>query len=77
MADAPRHPATLTTAELLSRCRAERLALEQRALVLRRQLRERAAELTSIEEWLDILHDSEESLLSEQGGLPTVLRVVK
>jgi hypothetical protein len=77
MADVPRHPSTRTPAELLSLCRAERLALEQRALILKRQLRECAAELTTIEQRLDILHESEESLLSGQADLPIILRVVK
>jgi hypothetical protein len=39
-------------------------------------LRERAAELTTIEQQLEILHESEESLLSGQATLP-ILRVVK
>jgi hypothetical protein len=77
MADAPRHPGTFSTAALLSMCRSERLALEQRALILKRQLRERAAELITIEEPLDILHESEELLQLEQLGQPVGLRVVK
>jgi hypothetical protein len=76
MAGVPRHPSTRTTAELLSLCRAERLALGHRALVLKRQLRGHAAELTIIEQQLDILHESEESLLSGQAD-PSILRVVK
>jgi len=76
MADVPRHPSRRTTAEMLSLCRAEQLALEQRALILKLQLRERAAELTTIEQQLEILHESEESLLSGQAALP-ILRVVK
>ena len=71
MADAPRHPSTSSTAELLSMCRVERLALEQRALILKRQLRELAAELATIERRLEILHESEELLRAEQlGGQP-------
>ena len=76
MADVPRHPSRRTTAELLSLCRAEQLVLEQRALILKLQLRERAAELKTIEQQLEILHESEESLLSGQAALP-ILRVVK
>jgi hypothetical protein len=76
MADVPRHPSRRTTAELLSLCRAEQLALEQRALILKLQLRERAAELKTIEQQLEVLHESEESLLSGQAALP-ILRVVK
>jgi hypothetical protein len=76
MAGVPRRPSRRTTAELLSLCRAERLALEQRALILKLQLRERAAELTTIEQQLEILQESEESLVSGQAALP-ILRVVK
>ena len=68
MAYVPRHPSTSSTAELLSMFRVERLALEQRALILKRQLRELAAELATIERRLEILHESEELLRAEQLG---------
>ncbi len=77
MADAPRHPSTSSTAERLYMCRVERLELEQRALVLRRQLRERASELTALEQRLDVINESEELLRAEPLGQPRGLRLVK
>lgn len=87
MADAPHPPSTSSTAELLYLCGAERLELEQRVLVLRRQLRERASELTALEQRLDVLtaleqrldviNESEELLRAEPLGQPRGLRLVK
>jgi hypothetical protein len=75
MAAAPKHPSTYSTSELLTMCQSERLVLEQRALTVKRQLRERAAELTTIEQWLETTHASEECLRNDKAARQ--LRVVK
>lgn len=75
MAAAPKHPSASSTSELLTMCQSERPVLEQWALTRNRQLRERAAELTTIEQRLETIHAPEECLRNEKAARQ--LRVVK
>ncbi|MGO9158991.1 hypothetical protein [Mycobacterium sp.] len=62
----PGHASTYSTDELLRMAIAHRIRLTQRQNILKRDLRQRAAELTAIEETLEHVIATENRLLRER-----------
>jgi prefoldin subunit 5 len=66
--DQPRHPSSYSTHELLQLTAARRQRLIERATIIKRQLRQLAAELTACEERIDELDRTEKHLLAENAA---------
>jgi hypothetical protein len=73
-----RHPRSSASnaRQLLDEAQAERRAITERTNTLRRELRERAAELTTLERRLDVIDGIEEQLHAEIAARRNGLRSV-